>query len=701
MRPAEIPRRARYERTRLAGDVPAEHAALLVADDAAPFALTGAWAGGGAIAGSAPLYVARPDDDPFVLLDVQPRVDVADAAPAGAVGGGWFGVLGYRLGALAEPVPPPPPAPGPLPPAALAFHDHVLRADGDGAWWFEALWTPERAAALAERRDLLAARLRAGVQPRVFRVGTLRPAPSGIAAHRAAIAGCRERIAAGDLFQANLTMRLEGSWSGSAAGLAATLAHELRPEHGAFVAGAWGAVASASPELFLRRSGRAVHSEPIKGTASADADPAALAASAKDRAENVMIVDLMRNDLGRVCEYGSVTVPWLARPRAGAGVLGLVSRVAGTLRAGVGDGDLLRATFPPGSVTGAPKIEAMRVIAELETTAREAYTGAIGYASPLAGLELNVAIRTFEIHAGRVRIGVGGGITMASDPDGELAESFLKAAPPARAAGAAIGDARPGASAAPLPPPALARTRTRPDPAGGVFETIRVAGGAPRFLLAHLARLRASAAQVYGATLAPGILEDAAEQALRAGAARDLRLNVVVTPAAEPAVTATTRPLSPVDHGRVLRLVPWMLPGGLGAHKWRDRRLLDELARIGDGVPLLVDADGAVLEAAWASVWTLSGEVLTTAPLDGRLLPGVTRARLLARAAALGLEAREEPLTLGALRSAPALLLTSSLRGAVPALLADAPRHDARPAVRAIAAGLLGDGAPEPVPVLP
>ncbi len=694
VRPAEIPRRARYERTRLAGDVPAAHAALLVAGDDAPFALTGAWAGGGAIAGSAPLYVARPDDDPFALLDVQPQVDAPDArAPRGAVGGGWFGVLGYRLGALAEPVPPPPPASGQLPPAVLAFHDHVLRADRDGAWWFEALWTPERAAALAERRDLLAARVRAGVRPGPFHVGTLRPAPTGIAAHRAAIAGCRERIAAGDLFQANLTVRLEGSWSGSAAGLAATLASCLTPDYGAFLEGPWGAVASASPELFLRRTGRAVHTEPIKGTAAGDADAAQLAASAKDRAENVMIVDLMRNDLGRVCEYGTVTVPWLARPRAGAGVLGLVSRVAGTLRADVGDGDLLRATFPPGSVTGAPKIEAMRVISELESTAREAYTGAIGYASPLAGLELNVAIRTFEVRGGQIRIGAGGGITAASDPDAELEESFLKARPPARAAGAAIDEGRPKAAvaAAPAPPAALDRARLRPDPAAGVFETILVADGAPCFLAAHLARLRASAAQAYGVDLAPAVLEDAVARALYAPASDTLRLNVAVVAAARgaAAVTATVSPLVPVDRGTPLRLVPWTLPGGLGAHKWRDRRLVDELARVGGGVPLLIDADGAVLEAAWASVWTLSGGALTTPRCDGRLLPGVTRARLLERAAELGLEAHEGPLTLAALHAAPALLLTSSLRGAVPATLAAGPQRGADPAIAAIAAALL------------
>ena len=123
-----------------------------------------------------------------------------------------------------------------------------------------------------------------------------------------------------------------------------------------------------------------------------------------------MIVDLMRNDLGRVCEYGSVEVPALDRAARGARASGTWSRrCAGTLRADAGDAELLRATFPPGSVTGAPKIRAMRVIAELEASGREAYTGAIGYASPVAGLELNVAIRTLEMSGERIWLGAGGG----------------------------------------------------------------------------------------------------------------------------------------------------------------------------------------------------------------------------------------------------------------------------------------------------
>jgi len=147
-----VPGSARLTRTPLAGAVSPAEAGLLVRGDERPFALTGAWAGGGALVGSEPLWTASSGADPFALLDRQPSVTdgVADA-----VGGGWFGYLGYGLGARLEPVPSPPPRPTPLPPFALAFYDHLLRLDAAGRWWFEALWTPDREAALRRRLGLL------------------------------------------------------------------------------------------------------------------------------------------------------------------------------------------------------------------------------------------------------------------------------------------------------------------------------------------------------------------------------------------------------------------------------------------------------------------------------------------------------------------------------------------------------------------
>ena len=170
--------------------------------DDRPFALSGAWAGGAVIAGSEPMRVARPDEDPFALLDDLPEVEGLADAPVGAVGGGWFGHLGFALGHLVERLPPPPPARDALPPFALAFYDHVLRRDADGRWWFEALVTPGREEAIARRRAQLAGRVPVA---RPFRAGPFTPAPPGTAGLRAAVAECVERIAAGELFQANLT----------------------------------------------------------------------------------------------------------------------------------------------------------------------------------------------------------------------------------------------------------------------------------------------------------------------------------------------------------------------------------------------------------------------------------------------------------------------------------------------------------------
>jgi para-aminobenzoate synthetase component 1 len=182
-------------------------------------------------------------------------------------------------------------------------------------------------------------------------------------------------------------------------------------------------VASASPERFLLREGRTVTSQPIKGTATTVA-----ALLPKDRAENVMIVDLVRNDLGRVCEWGSVEVPALCAVEHHPGLVHLVSTVRGTLRAGVGWPELLAATFPPGSVTGAPKEAALGVIGDLEPTGRGPYCGALGWvdADRCTG-DLNVAIRTFWFDGGMVHLGTGGGITWDSDPDGEWEETVLKA----------------------------------------------------------------------------------------------------------------------------------------------------------------------------------------------------------------------------------------------------------------------------------
>ncbi|HLM10317.1 MAG TPA: aminodeoxychorismate synthase component I [Thermoleophilaceae bacterium] len=657
-----LPDRARLVAVALDGDVSATDGSLLVRGDGRPFALAGVWAGGGALVGSEPVAVGRPEDDPFELIERQPEVAAAGHERAsGAVGGGWFGYIGYGLGRRLEAVPPPPPRPVPLPPFALAFYDHLLRLDSNGRWWFEALWSDERDAALSTRLELLRRRLATGVQRAPARLGVMTPAPPSGAGHLAAVAECRERIAAGEIFQANICLRLDGRVEGGAFDLFARAAGDLSPAYAGVVGGEWGAVCSLSPELFLRRRGRDVVTEPIKGTAPLGPGAAeVLAGSQKDRAENVMIVDLMRNDLGRVCEYGSVKVRAMHEPRRAPGVWHLVSTVAGTLRVGASDGDLLRATFPPGSVTGAPKIRAMRVIAELEATGREAYTGALGYVSPVAGLEFNVAIRTLEMRGECAWLGAGGGIVADSDPARELEECLVKARPVVAAAGGHIAEPRlPHA----LPPPALLGGATRPDPELGVFSTMLVSAGEPVDLRAHLERLAESAAAVYGARLPHDV-----EERVRAAAASHAhaRLRLLLEPSGAPRIEVT--PLRAGCRRPPATLAPVLLPGGLGAHKWRDRRLLRELERRLGAMPLIVDQDGDVLEAATANVWIVEGDALVTPPLDGRLLPGTVRARLLALAAA-----REEHLELGRLAGADEIFLTSAISGMTPARLDGGP----------------------------
>lgn len=238
----------------------------------------------------------------------------------------------------------------------------------------------------------------------------------------------REAIAAGDVYQVNLTRLLSAPLPRHAdvTELGAVLARQNPAPFAAVVHLPHHdlQVASASPERFLRRDGDVVTSSPIKGTA--DMPDRFLP---KDRAENVMIVDLVRNDLGRVCAWGSVEVPALWSVEAHPGLYHLVSTIRGRLRRGCGWAELIEATFPPGSVTGAPKLAALEVIRRLEPIARGVYCGAIGWvdADRQQG-DLNVAIRTFFVEDGTLYFGTGGGITWDSTPEGEWQETELKAA---------------------------------------------------------------------------------------------------------------------------------------------------------------------------------------------------------------------------------------------------------------------------------
>ncbi|MGN6869728.1 MAG: bifunctional anthranilate synthase component I family protein/class IV aminotransferase [Solirubrobacteraceae bacterium] len=631
-----------------------------------PFALIGEWLGGLAVLGSAPVRVAAADEDPFSVIDSAGSLDTGEVR----VGGGWVGWLGYGLGARIERLPPSPPAPIPRPDFSLAFYDHVLVHDGE-RWSFEALWSDERDAVLCERLSVWRQRLRTVPVLADGSDAVLTPfrlAANRSTGHVAAVADCRRRIEAGELYEANLCVRLEARFHGDPVALFARAVPAAQPRFGALVDG----VVSLSPERFLRRDGREVWTEPIKGTrprvgaeALRSAAREELAGSVKDAAEHVMIVDLMRNDLGRVCAYGSVRAdPPRVEPHAG--VWHLVSTVSGRLREGVGDGELLRASFPPGSVTGAPKVQAMKVIATLEATRREVYTGAIGIASPIAGLDLSVAIRTFEISGDAIWLGAGGAVVADSEPERELAEAYDKAAGPVGAIGGELvrsGERRVSARSARVPQ-ALAHGE-RPDPGLGVFETVLVEHGRPVGLERHLARLETSLGLLYGSALPSTLTAGAQAAAAQAVDAARARMRVLADPAGS--VRVTVSPAGPTRSDAVL-LVPFALPGGLGAHKWRDRRLVEALADAAGGdVPLIVDTDGHVLEAAYANVWIVEDEELITPPTDGRILPGTGREALLAA----NPFAREEAFDLARLAQADAVFLTSSISGRHPARLQD------------------------------
>jgi para-aminobenzoate synthetase / 4-amino-4-deoxychorismate lyase len=675
----------------------------LARDDPHPVALMGTWAGGSDIVASDPVRVCCPPGPLADVLDAPPpgppealpapavsgsadaasgsieaasgSADGASGSADAAFGGGWIGYLGVGLAEQVLPAPPAPGEPRKLPAWWFGYYDHVLRRDrATGRWMFEALWTPGRHDALERRFEELSRRPQAGGgQPRSYSCGSFQLMPSADE-HRAAVRQAISYIRRGDIFQANICLRLEASFAGDPLDAFGQAVTQLNPPYAAFLRTPDGAVASLSPELFLRRTGRSVWSQPIKGTRSRPADEVLarqqrelLERSAKDRAENVMIVDLMRNDLSRVCVPGSVQVPALLRAEAHPGVWHLVSDVCGTLQAGTGDGQLIAAAFPPGSVTGAPKVRALEIVHELEATPREVYTGAVGYRSPVAGLELNVAIRTFEFAGDRVWLGSGGGIVADSSADDEYRECLLKARPLIEALNATLSEG-PGApvTGGPASGPAAIPPSLRPRPAVGVFTSLRVTGGHGHDVDRHLARLGDSTWQLFGKHLPPSLPTDLA-LCLSNGPSGRLRLTA--RPFGGPLqVTVEVIPASAAPETVALR--PITVPGGLGAHKWLDRRLLARLAGVPSPGPdehlLIQDHDGKVLETDRANVFAVIDGVLHTPPADGRLLPGVTRAAVLRIARGKGIPTREIPVPAQRLLDASEVFITNSVQGVVP-----------------------------------
>ena len=597
-------------------------------------AFSGTWAGGGVLIAEDPIEVVTGDDALFRVFG-----SAGAGEDESKVGGGWFGWLGY-------------------PDATNCWfgrYPNVLRySRTEKCWYDEALPDMVEEAELGERRRLLRRLLapETSQADQQYRLGPF-TANQTCEQYTAAVERCIDHIRAGDVYQANICLRLDATFTGSITGLFAGLADALNPPYAALVCDDIGAVVSLSPELFLRRRGRTVMSAPIKGTRprtpavppEADAQRHALGTSDKERAENVMIVDLIRNDLGRVADVGSVQTPSLLKIAERCGVWHLISTVSATVPEDATDEALLRATFPPGSVTGAPKLAAQRIIEKLEQDPRGVYTGAVGYLSPLAGLELNVAIRTLRIDTNRASLGVGAGITAGSTPAEEWRECFHKAAPLAAAAGATV----------------TVVERRRP-PINAVFETMLVINGQVVEFAAHLQRLERSASQLWNLELPTTLAREMTTTAAAWPAAR-LRLDLSACADVHVRCRPTAPPV-PLDQQDGIAVEFEVVPPGFGEHKSADRSQQERLERAHPGsVVVAIDEQSHCLEATRGNVLTFSGDRVITPPLDGRILPGVTRRAVLDLAHESEYHVVYRPITLADLGQADGFAISGSLTG--------------------------------------
>jgi para-aminobenzoate synthetase/4-amino-4-deoxychorismate lyase len=455
-------------------------------------------------------------------------------------------------------------------------------------------------------------------------------------AHEAAIGRALDHILAGDIYQANLTFPAEVPVAGHPLALYAAIRPRARAGWGGIVFTGRHWLLSFSPELFFTLAEGRVTARPMKGTAPAGSDPEALRGDPKQRAENLMIVDLLRNDLSRLSKPGTVRVPALFEVETYPTVLQMTSTVVGTLEEGRDSVDLLRTIFPCGSVTGAPKIRAMEIIADLEGEQRGPYTGSIGRLAPDGQAEFNVAIRTLVLSDGgsSARLGLGSGIVADSVPADEWLECLAK--------GEFVATSRRFD---------LIETM-RFDPHEGIAELDR-----------HLARMKRSAE-----ALGFGFDRHDARNELQAATfflreARKLRLML----SSSGALAIESRPLPPAPERPVqAALVPLPVePEDFRLrHKTSDRRFYDD-AREAAGTfeVVFLDRQGFVTEGSFTTLFVERHGRLLTPPLARGLLPGVLREALLEEGRAEEAELRAEDLEAG-------FFVGNAARGLVPAVLA-------------------------------
>jgi len=473
------------------------------------------------------------------------------------------------------------------------------------------------------------------------------------AAYEKRFAAVSEKIRAGDIYQLNLTFKARFRLEGSPLTFYRDLRQRQRVAYGGIVDTGAVTVLSASPELFIEQEGRLVSTRPMKGTSprggtpEADAEMrAVLASDVKQRAENLMIVDLMRNDLGRIADIGSVCVTDLFTVETFRTLHQMTSGVSATLREGIGLLDLLKAIFPPGSVTGAPKIRAMELIREYETEPRGVYCGAIGHIAPGGKSLFNVAIRTAVVFRdGGGEMGIGSGVVYDSEGSKEYAECLLKM-----------------------------KFLTDPPRTFELIETLLHEENKGYWLLdRHMARLGASA-KYFGFAFDEAEIRSLLEREVAGRKSERLRVRLLLKEDGTGAITSVSQP-APKPGGVMRFAVSSTRLDSADAflfHKTTRRELYDRewqhyAEMMGADEVIYLNERGELAEGSRTNIFVERDGVLATPQLTSGLLPGVLRSELLATRKAV-----ERVLTLEDLKSADAVYLGNSVRGLVPAQMIDA-----------------------------
>jgi para-aminobenzoate synthetase/4-amino-4-deoxychorismate lyase len=511
----------------------------------------------------------------------------------------------------------------------------------------------------SEVDDLLQA---AGPATEAQAAGLLSPSASlSEAAFAKDISTIHEEIRRGTFYQLNHTFAWSGGWYGSPLDLYRRLRARQPTRFAAHLPLADETLLSFSPEWFLACRDGELMAKPMKGTLPKGQDPASgLRDDPKNQAENIMIVDLIRNDLGMISEVGSVTVPNLFEVEEVGELYQMTSSIHARLRPDTSLEEVLRATFPCGSVTGAPKRKAMEWIQRLEPQGRGAYCGSVGWIDPpapaadgrsnrrLGDFAWSVAIRSVSLRAGRFQMGVGAGITIDSSAPAEWEECRIKA-------GFLTG----------LPA------------AHGLFETIRLQGQAPQNLDAHLARMANSAAALH-LPFAASQARAAIEAALKSSRPDGLgRLRLSLSPAGE--WSASVHAIAPLDTPVRIFWAQTLLPDlvcppstdPLLRHKTTRRGFYDAAWRAAEAAggfdAIFVNERGHVTEGGRSTVWIVRNGHWITPPLEDGVLPGIERARMLADPS---LPTLEQSITPEDLLAADEVWVVNALRGRLPAILA-------------------------------